>query len=489
MTEIRYLDDLLSDRAERDPGTLAVWDRAVSWTYEQLADRAGRWSTWLRDRDVRRGSRVVCTLENGTELAALVFGAVQIGAIVVPLSPGIRSFQLANILHETDPTVVVTTSDAGAAGVGAVDVRAATAELQTASPLGDRPGRISSDVALLMYTSGSTSVPKGVVCPHRSVVFAARAIAARLRYSPSDTVYCCLPFSFDYGLYQLFLSVHAGSQLGIATPRAAGAGLLKKLGDCGATIVPVVPTLASMVARLAARSAPVASPVRLFTNTGASLAPSVRAALRQSFPSAQLVLMFGLTECKRVTIAAADEDLLGIDSVGTALEDTEVSIRNASSEQVPAGTIGEIVVRGPNVMQGYWKAPELTAERFRRDPESGEIALHTGDYGWQDEEGRLFFAGRRDDLYKQNGMRVSATEIEAAASDVPGVRAAVLLPPDDERSATLVVATDLRPEAVLGKIGLRLEHAKVPPTCITVDELPLTTTGKVDRAAAAVLVQ
>jgi len=145
---------------------------------------------------------------------------------------------------------------------------------------------------------------------------------------------------------------------------------------------------------------------------------------------------------------------------------------------VPTGETGEIVVEGPHVMPGYWRQPEVTARTFRVDPLTGNRRLHTGDYGRVDADGFLYYEGRRDDMFKRRGVRMSTVEIEAATMDIPGVRAAAVLPPSENRDLAVCVAADLESYAVLRELALRLEPAKVPAICRVVDELPLTLHGK-----------
>jgi acyl-CoA synthetase (AMP-forming)/AMP-acid ligase II len=197
--------------------------------------------------------------------------------------------------------------------------------------------------------------------------------------------------------------------------------------------------------------------------------------------------MYGLTECKRATIMSPDEDVRRPGACGRALPGTEVFAADEAGHRLPPGRTGEIVVRGPHVMAGYWRCPELTEGRFRRA--AGLFPqLHTGDYGWLDDDGYLYFSGRHDGLYKERGFRVSATEVEAAAHRVPGVRAAaVLTPATGENGATLIAVTKLKPPHLLAALRDEIEDFKIPRSCLVVDELPVTENGKVDRARLALL--
>jgi acyl-CoA synthetase (AMP-forming)/AMP-acid ligase II len=482
----KLIHSILDDAAARRPDATALRDARGAWTYAELVEQGRRCARWLLGRNLRRGDRVVVSLPARREVAAVLYGVSRIGATLVPVSVKLRPFQLRTVLDDADPALVLTGDDdlAGLRGltdrpVAGIDtvwpqIQREPTDLEVTPPLGH-------DVALLLYTSGSSATPRAVVCPHAQVAFAARTIASRLAYRPDDVVLSCLPISFDYGLYQLLLSALATAELVLVGDLP---GLAARLRSTGATVVPLLPPLAAMLVTLMARD-PGPTAVRLITNTGATLAPAAIVQLRRCFPGAQIVLMFGLTECKRVSILEPDGDLRRPGSVGRPLEDTEVLVVDEAGRRLAPGEVGELVVKGPHVMAGYWRAPELTTQRFRRSEETGEISLHTGDYGHLDNDGHLYFQGRRDDVYKSQGVRVSTFEIEAAALDIPGVRQAVALPPVDGKDAVLYVSSDRGPAEVLRELALRLETAKVPRTCHVLETLPLTANGKADRQQLA----
>jgi acyl-CoA synthetase (AMP-forming)/AMP-acid ligase II len=440
---------------------------------------------------VGAGDRVLIRHPNARILIALVYGVSRAGAVLVPVSPTLSTYQLRQVAADAEPALALASAGDVATMAGSSGARPVMAldeawgEIE-ASAYGSAAETVSpDDLAVLFYTSGSTASPKGVMCPHRQVTFAAAAIASRLRYAPQDKVFCRVPLSFDYGLYQSLLCCIGGSELLVAP--AGDAALLRWIRRWAATVVPVVPSLAQMLAGLAGRdSRP--TQVRLFTNTGAHLPATTVAALRHTFPGAKVSLMFGLTECKRVSILDPDGDAEHPGSVGIPLHGTRVDVVDQHGRPVPAGTVGEFVVTGPHVTDGYWRAPELTARRFTTDPATGQRALRTGDYGYLDADGHLYFVGRRDDVFKRNGVRTSTTEIEAAALDVPGVAAAAALPPGPHGDLALAaVAACTADELVLG-LRARLEPAKVPARCHLMSALPMTGNGKVDRARLAELI-
>ncbi|GAA4982832.1 AMP-binding protein [Pseudonocardia tropica] len=479
--------DLLDDAVRRCAGAPAVRDAGGGWTWGELDDAAAAVAARLVGLGVVPGDRVALRSRNRREAAAVLFGVLRTGASLVPASPHLTAAGLAGVLADARPAVLVTDEPgdlraAGPAGAAVLPVDG-IADAVTGPTVAARgsggPG--PDDVAFLIYTSGSTSAPKGVVSPHRAVCFAARAIAARLGYRRDDVVLVGSPMSFDYGLYQLLLGALAGAETVLADADDP-IGMLRVLRATRATVLPVVPSTGRMLATLARRGAP-PEHVRMFTSTGAALTAADTAALRAAFPRASVVAMYGITECKRVTIADPDADLQRPGSVGRPLPGTTVQILDDDGEPVGPGTVGEIAAVGPHVMSGYRGAPDLSAQRFDRDPRSGAPRLRTGDYGLLDAEGHLWFHGRRDDQFKRRGVRMSLIEIEAAAAAVEGVRAAAALPPDAGRDLELVAVTDLSADAVLAGVAALLEPAKVPVTCHVVSELPLTPNGKTDRTA------
>lgn len=462
--------DILTDAVAAHPERTAVRDATGAWTYRDLADASRRCAGWLVAHGVRPGDRVVVRGVADRRVGALLYGCSLAGAVFVPVTAGTRAYQLATILSDAEPAVVVW--DEPVAGVPTVSL-----DQVCAGPSADGHP-VEHDVAMFFYTSGSTARPKAVVCPHARVEFAANAIAARLRYRPDDVVYCRLPLGFDYGLYQTLLCAIAGATLVLADDSVT-ARLLADVRAHGTTVLPLVPALAEMLLRLAARDRhPV--PIRLFTNTGDTLSPRLLAGLRDRFPTTGIQLMFGLTECKRVSIMDIDGDVAKPGSVGTPLTGTRVRIVDDAGQEVPTGRTGEIVVSGPHVMAGYWHAPELTATRFRSL--DGDRCLCTGDLGHLDADGHLYFHGRRDHMFKVRGMRTGVAEIEAAALDIPGVTAAAVVPPADGSAAMLCVVTGLTVEQVRGGVRDRLGPAKVVDVHV-VPALPVGPNGKVDRSA------
>ena len=251
------IQQIAESAARAHPDAVAIRDRHGDLTHAAVWTMSGRLSSWLRGRGVGPGDRVLLRLRNSREFVLLFQAALRVGAVVVPTSPDLRTAQVSHIIRDCAPALCVVEdgdADWSADGWTTVDVATAMAQSQ-AEPEPDDAGEEPAsphDVAFLIYTSGSTAAPKGVVCPHEQVVFAAGAIAERLGYRETDVVYCRLPFSFDYGLYQILLAGLAGAAL--ALPESSSdVQVLKEVRAAGATIVPVVPTLATVLAVLATR--------------------------------------------------------------------------------------------------------------------------------------------------------------------------------------------------------------------------------------------
>jgi acyl-CoA synthetase (AMP-forming)/AMP-acid ligase II len=478
------LYDMLDRRAALAPRAPALTGGTRMWSYRELRDLSLAYAAWLGRQSVGRGDRVLIVAPHAAESAALVFATSRLGAISVIISDQIRPYLLEHVLHDSGPRLVLGTNEAAAMARGMVDVPVHNlGDLPPASAAGvppTAPACLPTDPVAFIYTSGSTAMPKAVVSPHRQVLFATRAIQSRLRYRQDDTVWSCMPLSFDYGLYQIFLACVSGAHLVLGDAADAGPPLLGQLHEHRATVLPVVPSLAATLTRLITRSGRPPELLRMVTNTGAALSPAASTRLRELVPGLSVVHMFGLTECKRVSIAEPNVDLTRPGSVGSPLPGTEAYVVDPDGCRLPPGETGELVVRGPHVMAGYWRAPELTAARFRPDGAGGTL-LYTGDYCRLDADGYLYVLGRADDIYKQHGFRVSALEVEAAAMDIPQVELAAVLPPTGDEGARLLVIGAITRTYLVKELANRLEEYKLPTQLSVVDTLPLSVNGKVDK--------
>ena len=472
------LPELLSQGRESDP---AVIDGDNELTYGSLRERVARVTAWLVDNGIRPGDRVVHHGRSSAAFVELLFGTVCAGAVFVPINNELTASQAAHIVRDSGCRIVVTDHPDRHTGspvqvVAVDDVTAAIDNYRSAAPT--TTAVRAEDIALLIYTSGTTGNPKGVVCPHGAVSAAVGAIGAGLAYRREDVVLCRLPLSFDYGLYQVFLTFAVGASVVIAEG-IQDLRILDLVERRSVTVIPLVPALAQIL-RIVARRNTTITTVRLFTNTGARLAPELARALLTSFPGSRYASMYGMTECKRISILPPEEFDDHPDSVGYPIAGDDIRIVSAAGWPVPAGTTGEIVVSGATVMAGYWNVPMNAQKRFRAGPRGME--LHTGDRGFLDDGGRLYFVGRDDDVVKRNGVRISLLEIESCAESLDSVDEAVAFLAEDG-ALRLVVTGAADPTWVRRQLRAELDPVRHPSDVIHRSRIPLTANGKPDRRA------
>jgi acyl-CoA synthetase (AMP-forming)/AMP-acid ligase II len=471
-----------------------------SLTYAETWRRIASITTWLDATGVGRGDRVVMVTENRIETVLLFFAVAQIGAIAVILHPQMKPEGLRRILEQTEPklgllelSTAALREEFGETPLVWADggVRTPFAELIAApepKPV-PFPG-IDQDPAFLVFTSGSTGTPRGVILTHENVRFVSAAIQARLQYQAEDRVAIFLPLSFDYGLYQLFYAAMVGASVFIGRPEMAVPELPRILAAQEISVLPGVPTLFGGLIKMQ-RYRPVALPkLRVITNTGDHLPQSYIQSLREFFPQAQVFPMYGLTECKRVSILLPEELEAKPESVGRALDGTEVFAMDAHGQRLPPGETGELCVRGRHLALGYWRAPEETAKRYKFIGEGDSRILLSGDFGRVDAEGFLHFHGRSDFLIKHKGHRLSPAEVEEEACRILDVVAAGCVKDEARDQLCLFVSVSregLDEQALIMALSAKLEPAKVPNRVIFLPELPKTGNQKVDRKALRAL--
>lgn len=504
---MRMVQDFLEVNAERLPGKIALVCGERRFTYERLEGMSNRLANALAARGVRRGDRVALYLENSVEAVVAIFAALKAGAVFVAVGRGVKTDKLLAILNDCGAAALV--ADVAALGQGLFErlpeeapaLRAVVAcggAPRPADPLlldfnavqeseSDLPPArrgIDLDLACLIYTSGTTGEPKGVMCDHAGVVFVAEAVARYLKNSERDTTLSVLPLAYSYGLYQLLVSVLTGGTLVLEESFAFPEMTAKTLARERVTGFAGVPTILARLLSLDLKGLDLSS-LRYLTNAAAALPVEQVKALRRRFPKTDLYLMHGLTETARTMWLPPDQADARPSSSGRALEGTELWLEDEEGRPVAPGETGELVVRGRHVMRGYWGAPELTALRFRPGAIPGERVCLTGDLFRADEDGYYHFVGRRDDMIKSRGQKVSPRETEDVLYRLPGVvEAAVIGVPHPELGQAVkafVVGEGLREAAVIAHCRKHLEEASVPRAVEFVSELPKTASGKLRR--------
>ena len=503
--------DFLTLHAEKTPGKNALVCGDATLSYRAFDEQSNRFARALGRSGITRGERVVVFLPNSIDTAISIFGVLKAGCVFVPVNPGVKADKLAFIARncgaraivtdanglrvlrgdsnaETLELVVVTSGSADTNGHG-MDGLPTVAFTEFLSPERPEPvdvGTIDRDLACLIYTSGSTGEPKGVVCGHDNVVFASGSIVEYLENTPDDIVINVLPFSFDYGLYQLIMVIRFGGTLVIENAFGFPAAILRTIERERVTGLPAVPTLVVMLMRLDLSGFDLSS-LRYITNTAAALPPAHIEELRRRLPHVRIFSMYGMTECKRTMYLPPDMIDRKPGSVGVAIPGTEVWIEDEDGARVGPDRTGELVVRGSHVMRGYWGDEELTSRVYRPGPTPGERVLYSGDLFRRDADGFHYFVSRKDDIIKSRGEKVSPKEVETVICELDGVvEAAVVGIPDDVLGQTIkayVVARDssVDEKAVRRHCTARLENFMVPQNVEIVTDLPRTGNGKIDK--------
>jgi acyl-CoA synthetase (AMP-forming)/AMP-acid ligase II len=357
------------------------------------------------------------------------------------------------------------------------------------SSLPDRSA-IDIDLAALIYTSGSTGLPKGAAVSHLNVVSASTSICQYLENERDDVIINVLPLSFDYGLYQPLMSAKVGATLVLEKSFAYPFRIIEKIQEERVTGFPGVPTIFAILLQMSDVEPERFDGVRYVTNTAAALPPAHILGIRSLFRKAKIYSMYGLTECKRVSYLPPDEIDKRPTSVGKAMPNVRVSVVDEGGNPVPTGTVGELVVRGSNVMMGYWNRPDDTAEVVRPGHLPSERVLYTGDLFTMDEDGYLYFVSRKDDIIKSRGEKVSPREVETVIYELPEVRETVVVGVPDpilgQAVNAFVVAVEgaeITEKEIIFHCASRLENLMVPSGIEFRDSLPKTTSGKIDRGA------
>jgi long-chain acyl-CoA synthetase len=320
------------------------------------------------------------------------------------------------------------------------------------------------------------------------MVFAAWSLIEYLRLGENDRIIVALPLAFDYGLYQLLMTIKLGATLVVEKSFTYPAQVFKHIEDHAVTVFPGVPTMYAMIISMH-RKKPLCFPrVTRITNTAAALPARYVSVLHEIFPNALIYKMYGLTECKRVSYLEPELVDEKPASVGKAIPGTEVYLLSPDGQSVAAGEPGILYVRGPHIMAGYWKKPELSNEILHPGRLPGERVLCTQDWFRMDAEGFLYFMGRSDDIIKTRGEKVSPLEVENAIHAIKGVKEVAVVGVPDEVFGQAIRAyiecepgVELTDKKVKHDCLSRLENFMVPSDVIFLDDIPKTPNGKIDR--------
>lgn len=514
MTSIpqRLLGEALIFSARKYPSKTAIIIKNKEYSYTDLLENAGKLADHLARSGVRKGDRVAIYMNNSWPDVVAIYAATMAGAVFLVVNPQTKADKLQYILNDSEAKVLISESiligeiSKALEGVTRLteiiidgEIKGITA-LQRLIPVNfeeiiagkshnsDLPKIIPNDLAALIYTSGSTGFPKGVMMTHQSMVFTSWSLIEYLRLDENDRILLLLPLAFDYGLYQLLMSVTIGGTLIVEQSFAFPASVYKQIEIHKPTVFPGVPTIYAMMIATNRKSGISFDCIQKVTNTAAALPAEFIPDLKKIFPKALIFKMYGLTECKRVCYLEPELIDKKPDSVGKAIPGTEVFLLTPEGEPVPPGERGILHIRGPHVMLGYWHKEDLSREMLKPGSLPWERILCSNDWFRMDEEGFLYFQGRNDDIIKTRGEKVSPVEVENVIYKIPGVReVAVFGQPDELLGESIIACITAHDHLIPDEKGIqrecmsKLEMFMVPQHVVFLKEMPKSSNGKIDK--------
>ncbi|NOR71683.1 MAG: acyl-CoA ligase (AMP-forming), exosortase A system-associated [Methylomarinum sp.] len=512
----KLLHQLLTKNSNCTPSDIAISHKKNNWSYEQLTQLVELQAKAFIGINLKPLQRVAIYLPKQIETVSGFLSINLAGGVFVPINPVLKAAQVSYILNDCNVQILITSKSRLH---GLTTQLENCPDLHTILLVDDQlpdldiypdkhilgwndfldhannqtmPSLIDTYMAAILYTSGSTGKPKGVVLSHINIISGANSVAEYLDITAKDKILAVLPLSFDYGLNQLTSSLFKGATcvlLDYLLPR----DVIKALDAHQITGLAAVPPLWAQLTNLEWPES-INQHLRYMTNSGGKMPKSVLETIRSKVPASQFYLMYGLTEAFRSTYLPAEQLEQRPDSMGKAIPNAEVLVVREDGSLCAPHEPGELVHRGTLVAMGYWNDPEKTAERFKPAPTQlkelpiTEVAVWSGDQVSMDEEGYLYFVGRKDDMLKTSGYRVSPTEIEEIIYSSGLVKeAAAIGIPDDILGHTIlvIISTEnddqFNEDKLMALCRSQLANFMIPAKIITLNELPKNPNGKIDR--------
>lgn len=513
----RLLHQILLDKLERSPDSPALIHKKSTWNYSQLHQLVTEQAQAFQAINLKPQQRVAVFLPKQIETVTSFFATNLAGGVFVPVNPVLKALQVTHILQDCSVQILVT---AKSRLQGLSDFLPNCPDLHTIILVDDTvppelhletprviswqefiahrnqqqslPLPIDADMAAILYTSGSTGKPKGVVLSHQNIVEGAKSVSEYLNITEEDRLLAVLPFSFDYGLNQLTSALLKGAccvLLDYLLPQ----DVIKTLVKQEITGLAAVPPLWALLSQLEWPDT-INQNLRYMTNSGGKMPLRILENIRQKVPSGKFFLMYGLTEAFRSTYLPPEQLDKRPDSMGKAIPNAEIMVVREDGSLCAPHEPGELVHRGSLVAMGYWNDPVKTDERFKPTPRQlselpiQEIAVWSGDTVTMDEEGYLYFIGRKDDMIKTSGYRVSQTEIEEIiySSSLIKEAAAIGIEHGTLGQAILLVVSleakqDFDKQQLIDICKNKLPNYMVPAKIEILPSLPKNPNGKIDR--------
>lgn len=483
--------DFLAESAKQLPDKIALVYQDKKLTYSELDRLSDIFAVKLIEKGLQNCERVALFLENSQEYLISFFGILKVGGVVVPLNTQLIPRELLVILSNCSPRLVITDLVHRNTLKGLLEpeniVIIDTSELLLANKTKNLADitrqQDANQLAMIIYTSGTTGEPKGVMLSHNNLNANADSIIEYLKLQSSDSVMVILPFYYSYGISLLTTHIKAGATLVIDNRFLYPNVILDIMEKEGVTGFAGVPSHYTILLRKSALRNYKLGKLRYVTQAGGAMSPEMIKEFLAAFPEIKFYVMYGQTEAT-ARLAYLNPDFLKdkLGSIGKAIPGVEIDIMNEQGENVKAGEIGEIVVRGDNIMLGYWNAPEETGKVLRNGK------LFTGDLARGDEDGFIYFVASKKEMIKSGANRISPLEIEETISQMPGVLECAVVGIQDEllgEAIKLFVVkddVDISEKDILLFCKQNLASFRVPKKIEMVSCLPKTSTGKIKRA-------
>lgn len=496
------IHNLLTEQASLRPNENALWFSNQWFTYKQLYDKARSVAAFLTANGFQPNQRAALLMDNCDGYAVFYFGVLMAGGVVVGLNPGFSAEDLKVLVKDCQATVlivdkkhlnlsvkagmndanldiVIRETDFAALGC---KTEALWDEVFTFTGHGEEVRRIDQDLAEIVYTSGSTGKPKGVMLSHLNILTNMRSIAAYMRLSSDDRAMVVLPFYYIFGKSILLSHFLVGASVVIDNRFIFPNKIIETMAETKVTNFSGVPsTYSILLSRSNIREVPLPS-LRMVTQAGGSMPVALQKDVAQVFAPAKLWVMYGATEAApRLSYLHPDHLEAKLGSIGQPVENVELQIMDDAGNILPPGKKGEIVARGSNIMLGYWNDEEGTCQVLQKG------YYHTGDLGYKDADGFTFIVGRKNDIVKVKGFRVSTKEVEEKIFEldevdevaVIGIADAIL---GEALKAYIVLKKEAGPvdkKLLLKRLRATLPDYKVPTELELIKSLPKNSYGKI----------
>jgi long-chain acyl-CoA synthetase len=505
------LIDYLKESTEKFPSKHGIIFGKDKLSYEHLESLSDKLAAYFIMKYVKRHDRILIYLDTCGEIVTSFIAIQKVGGIFVIINSLVKPEKLSYIISDCGCKIIITgrnkiadvksalsilnqqieiicIDDCEDPELNVVSFSEITSSNISYQKLSERKSQIVDiDIAALIYTSGSTGEPKGVMIPHANMISVSKIIMEYLWNSYEDKILSLLPLSFGYGLYQVIPSLIYGGTVYLENTLLFPKNIFDKIREEEITGLPLVPTIYALLFKDKNPGELKFPSLRYITNAGAALSTERLLHLQSLFTNTKIFSMHGLTECTRTAFLPPEDVLKKPASVGKAIRNCELKIINENGVEVETGEIGELVVKGSNVMRGYWNDKNLTDKKFEKKV-NGDVWLHSDDLFKKDEEGYFYFVSRMDDIIKTKGEKVSPKEVENIIYEMEGViDCAVVGVPDEILGNSIkafVVMKDgfeLNEKNIQKKCSEKLEPFMVPKYIEFLSELPKNINGKIDK--------